>query len=70
MPMRLTEFHRCVRGEFGEIKGEWILHSHVLASRGDTAEELLAQGVEPREIWWEICEDFEIPELRRLGPDD
>lgn len=70
VPMRLTAFHRLVADEFGTESGDFILHSHVLADHGATAEQLLERGVDPREIWLALCTDFEVPEERRLGRDD
>lgn len=68
--MRLTEFHKLVADEFGEKSGDFLLHSHVLADLGGTPEELLASGVEPRDVWLRLCDDFEVPEERRLGIDE
>lgn len=68
--MRLTEFHQLVTDEFGDAKGSWILHSHVLEGLGDTAGNLLDGGVDPRRIWRGLCDDFSVPEERRLGRDD
>lgn len=67
--MRLTEFHRLITDEFGEQEGKWIAHSHVLAGLGGTAEELIERGVDPRKVWEGLCEDFDVPEGRRLGVD-
>lgn len=67
--MRLTEFQRLMAEEFGGQGGTWITHSHVLVQLGGTAEELIERGVDPRRVWEGICEDFEIPEGRRLGVD-
>ncbi|AIU91957.1 DUF3046 domain-containing protein [Corynebacterium ulcerans] len=68
--MRLTEFHQLVVDEFGSARGPWLLHSHVLAALGDTPDRLIEHGVEPRAVWWALCEDFSIPESRRLGLDN
>lgn len=67
--MRLTEYHQLIVDEFGESEGKWISHSHVLAKLGGTADELIERGVDPRDVWLELCEDFEVPEERRLGVD-
>lgn len=67
--MRLTEFHQLIEDEFGRAAGRHIIHSHVLASHGSTAEELIDAGADLREVWWEICRDFDVPEDRRLGRD-
>ena len=67
--MRLTEFHQLVVDEFGDAKGNWISHSHVLAKLGDTPNALIDSGVDPRHVWEELCDDFDVPEERRLGID-
>lgn len=67
--MRLTEFRLLVHDEFGEAKGDWINHSHVLPKLGGTPDELIEQGVDPKHVWAEMCEEFDIPEQRRLGVD-
>lgn len=66
--MQLSRFMDCVQAEFG-VNGSWILDSHVLPA-GATAEELMRRGVPLREVWLALCEDFEVPEARRLGPDE
>lgn len=68
--MRLTEFYRLVSDEFGEAKGKWILHSHVLADWGRTAEEMMSEGENLRRVWQGLCADFSVPEERQLGRDD
>ena len=67
--MRLTEFHQLIEDEFGRAKGRHLVHSHVLASRGVTVGELVDAGADLREVWLEICRDFDVPEGRRLGLD-
>lgn len=68
--MRLTEFHQLLEDEFGGSRARFIIHSHVLAAHGQTVEDLIEQGVDLRKIWWGLCEDFDVPEERRLGRDD
>ena len=46
------------------------MESHVLSRLGKTAEEAIEAGEEPRNVWWELCRDFDIPEERMLGEDD
>lgn len=67
--MRLTEYHQLVVDEFGESEGKWISHSHVLAKHGETADELIERGVDPGDVWDGLCDDFDVPEGRRLGVD-
>ncbi|MCI1256030.1 MAG: DUF3046 domain-containing protein [Corynebacterium provencense] len=68
--MRRTEFDRLVTGEFGDSFGSWIARSHVLTGLGDTPARLMEHGHDLREVWWALCEDFDVPEERRLGDDD
>ncbi|MBN9643305.1 DUF3046 domain-containing protein [Corynebacterium mendelii] len=68
--MQYTDFRRNIEAEFGDMRGPFMLNSHVLREYGKTPNELIEQGEPLRDIWWAICDDFEIPELRRLGPDD
>lgn len=67
--MRLTEFHQLVVDEFGDAKGKWVVSSHVFSGEGKTAGELIDAGVDPRDVWGHLCDDFDIPEERRLGID-
>ncbi|APT84932.1 DUF3046 domain-containing protein [Corynebacterium aquilae] len=68
--MRLQKFHDLIAAEFGGAHGGFIVTSHVLASLGDTPANLLDKGVDPREIWIELCKDFDVPKERWLGPDE
>lgn len=68
--MRLTEFTRLITDEFGDSEGRWISHSHVLTALGATPDELIERGFDPRQVWLRLCDDFDIPEERRLGRDD
>ncbi|MDN6439974.1 DUF3046 domain-containing protein [Corynebacterium nuruki] len=68
--MRRTEFDRLVTGEFGDAFGSWIAGSHVLSAFGATAGDLVERGADLREVWWALCDDFDVPEDRRLGADE
>jgi Protein of unknown function (DUF3046). len=68
--MRLSEFRGLIDGEFGSSRGRWITHSHVLGSWGVTADEAVERGDDLRDVWLRICDDFDVPESRRLGEDD
>ncbi|GAB2513308.1 hypothetical protein CATRI_07780 [Corynebacterium atrinae] len=67
--MRLTEFYQLVQDEFGSVRGKWIVHSHVLAVYGKTPEQLIEEGEGLRAVWHQLCEEFDVPEERRLGID-
>lgn len=60
--MRLTEFHERVAIRFGAAYGTSVLADHVLAGVGGrTAVQAIEDGVEPRDVWWALCSDFDVP---------
>jgi len=64
--VRLTEFHECVRNEFGQLRGDALLRDHVLLSLGGrTAAAAIEAGREPREVWRALCDEFDVPPARR-----
>ena len=65
--MRLTEYTQLIMDGFGAEMAAWISHSHVLAEFGDTADALIERGVDPGKVWDGLCDDFSVPEERRLG---
>lgn len=63
--MRLTEFHERLYAEFGPVLGQSVLRDHVLTSMGgQTAATAVQRGENLRDIWWALCEDFDIPRER------
>ena len=55
-----------MRAQFGDTYAASVARDHVLAGVGGrTAEQALADGVEPRLIWESICAAFEVPEHQR-----
>ncbi|HEU0191530.1 MAG TPA: DUF3046 domain-containing protein [Mycobacterium sp.] len=60
--MRLTEFRERVTLRFGAGYGASVLTDHVLGSLGGrTAAQAVEDGVEPRDVWWALCADFDVP---------
>lgn len=60
--MRLTEFQELVTGQFGAAYGASVLADHVLTSLGGrTAAQAIEDGVDPRDVWWALCVDFDVP---------
>lgn len=60
--MRLTEFHDRVTLRFGAAYGASVLADHVLnGCDGRTATQAIEDGVEPRDVWWALCADFDVP---------
>ncbi|RKR74488.1 DUF3046 domain-containing protein [Frondihabitans australicus] len=66
--MRKSEFDRAVVDEFGEGYGRVVTHDVVLAKLGNqTADEAIAHGVPPRDVWLALCEVENVPLSRRHG---
>jgi hypothetical protein len=60
--VRLTEFRERVALRFGAAYGATVLADHVLAAVGGrTAEQAIEDGVDPRDVWWALCADFDVP---------
>ena len=60
--MRLTEFHELVEAQFGPVRGASLIVDHVLMKLGGrTAAQAIEAGVEPRDVWWALCADFDVP---------
>lgn len=67
--MRLAQFYALIEGEFGRSYGDWILSSHVLPFRGISAREAIERGDDLRDVWLDICKEFDVPEQHWLGED-
>ena len=65
MPVRLTEFRSLVTDEFGAVRGDALVSDHVLPGLGATAAAAIEAGVEPREVWRALCDEFDVPPARR-----
>ncbi|MFC6357254.1 DUF3046 domain-containing protein [Luethyella okanaganae] len=66
--MRRSEFNRAVAEEFGSGYGAVLLRDLVLpAVGGRTAEEALAAGTSPREVWLALCAETDVPRERWYG---
>ena len=65
--MRRSEFARAVDDEFG-ARGESLLTDLTLSGIGGrTAEDALAAGVPPKDIWFALCAEMDVPLERRHG---
>ena len=63
--MRLTQFRELVEEQFGPVRGASLVVDHVLTGLGGrTAEQAIADGVDPRAVWWALCSDFDGPRDR------
>jgi hypothetical protein len=60
--VRLTQFHELVEAQFGPVRGASLLVDHVLTRQGGrTAVQAIEAGVDPRDVWWALCADFDVP---------
>lgn len=46
------------------------MHSHVLAEFDATPERLIETGEDLAKVWQGLCDDFDVPDERRLGRDE
>ena len=68
--MRLSDLRRLLDEEFGPGYAPTVAADHRISGLGSrTADEAVADGAQPRTVWLALCDDFEVPESRRLGRD-
>ncbi|MBT2536733.1 MULTISPECIES: DUF3046 domain-containing protein [unclassified Arthrobacter] len=68
--MRISDFWRLMDDEFGAGYSRVLSSSLVLAGVGSrTADQALAAGVPPRQVWLAMCDVQDVPADRRLGRD-
>ncbi|ANF31093.1 signal transduction histidine kinase [Leifsonia xyli] len=66
--MKLSEFQRAVSDKFGSSYGQTLLTDLVLAELGGrTANEAIAAGLPPREVWIALCKETGVPSSRWYG---
>ncbi|WP_019815235.1 DUF3046 domain-containing protein [Saccharomonospora saliphila] len=64
--MRITVFRRLMSEEFGAARAEMLSVDHVFSGLGGrTVEQALDDGVPAKEIWREVCAEFDVPAERR-----
>ncbi|SFQ34222.1 Protein of unknown function [Amycolatopsis arida] len=52
--------------EFGAVRAETLSRDYVLSGLGGrTVEQALAGGVSAKEVWQEVCAEFDVPPERR-----
>jgi hypothetical protein len=60
-----------MRDEFGAGYASTLAREHVVSALGErTAEQALAAGIDPREVWLAMCADLQVPRERWFGRDD
>ncbi|MBA4247211.1 MAG: DUF3046 domain-containing protein [Microbacterium sp.] len=66
--MTRSEFLRAIVDEFGEAYGRSLVRDLVLSPLGErTADEALAAGLAPREVWLALCAAMDVPRERWYG---
>jgi Protein of unknown function (DUF3046) len=67
----MSEFWVLVDDEFGAAQGRALVRDHVVGSLANrTPEQALAAGEDPREVWFALCADLQVPAERRWGRDE
>ena len=68
--VRHSEFWQLLDDEFGSAYARTVARDVVVdVLGGRTAEQALAAGVRPREVWGALCDAMEVPAERRWGRD-
>lgn len=68
--MRISDYWRLMDDEFGAGYSRVLSSTLVLAGVGGrTADQALAAGVSPRQVWLAVCDVQDVPPERRLGRD-
>jgi hypothetical protein len=64
--MKHSEFARAVEDEFGALGGA-LVRDLVLDDLGVTAQQALAAGSRPRDVWIALCRAMDVPPSRIPG---
>jgi hypothetical protein len=72
LAVRLTEFRRLMRAQFGDLRAPSVAQDHVFSDLGGrTVDQALEEGEDPKRVWVAVCDAFEVPVRLRHGlPDD
>ncbi|MFO7191360.1 MULTISPECIES: DUF3046 domain-containing protein [Thermocrispum] len=64
--MRITVFRQLMADEFGSVRAATLAADYVLSALGGrTADQALADGVDAKQVWTAICDEFDVPPERR-----
>jgi Protein of unknown function (DUF3046) len=67
----MSDFWNLVDDELGPAQGRVLVRDHVVGALDHrTAEQALAAGEEPRDVWFALCDDLQVPAERRWGQPD
>lgn len=68
--VRVTEL-RALMTEFFGNRARSVAKDHVFGTLGDrTADQAIEAGLPPREIWFAVCDAFDVPSTLRWGLPD
>lgn len=68
--MRLSEFRRLMAEEFGSARATMLADHQALTALGSvSAAQALERGDDPARVWAAMCEEMQVPGVRRLGRD-
>ncbi|HKF32925.1 MAG TPA: DUF3046 domain-containing protein [Jatrophihabitantaceae bacterium] len=59
--MRLTDFWNRMEARFGATYARSVAADYRLPALGATIDEAIAAGVETKDIWRAVCDEFDIP---------
>ena len=65
MDMRLTDFWSRMEQRFGASYARSVAADYRLPLLGATVDEAIASGVETKEIWRAVCDEFDMPSQLR-----
>ena len=66
--MRLSQFQELMNDEFGESYAAVLQADLTLIPLGErTAEQAIAQGEDPKDVWLAICTAMDVPKERWTG---
>ena len=64
--MTLTEFQARTIEAFGELRSDHLVRNHHLAACGGrTAHEAIDEGQSVKQVWWALCDEFDVSEQLR-----
>ncbi|HEY3090344.1 MAG TPA: DUF3046 domain-containing protein [Jatrophihabitantaceae bacterium] len=59
--MRLTDFWNRMEERFGATYARSLAADYRLPALGATVDEAIAAGVETKDIWRAVCDEFDMP---------
>lgn len=65
----MSKYNSANIRRFGADRASWVLDTHYLSRLGGYPNEVIERGADLRDVWLALCDDFDVPEERRLGED-